>query len=38
MDNLVHLCGLEVDALFGDFDCGSFTQHSTEMIWVLKKH
>jgi len=37
MDNLVRLSGFEIRALFGDFDCGPFTQHSTEMIWVLGK-
>lgn len=36
MGNLVRLCGFRVEALFGDFDCSSFTESSTEMIWVLK--
>jgi hypothetical protein len=37
MDNLVRLCGFEVDALFGSFDCTPFTRESTEMVWVLKR-
>lgn len=37
MDNLVRLCGFQVDALFGDFDCTPFSKDSTEMIWALKK-
>lgn len=37
MDNLVRLCGFEVEAVFGDFDCTPLTASSTEMIWVLKK-
>ncbi len=37
MDNLVRLCGFDVEAVFGDFDCQPFDAASTEMIWVLRK-
>jgi SAM-dependent methyltransferase len=36
-ENLVRLCGFEVEALFGDFDCHRFNPNSTEMIWILRK-
>lgn len=36
MGHLAGLCGLEVEAVFGDFDCSPFTSASTEMIWVLR--
>lgn len=37
MDNLARLCGFEVEAVFGDFDCHPFTEFSSEMIWVLRR-
>lgn len=37
MDNLVRLCGFDVEAVFGDFDCAPFAEQSDEMIWVLRK-
>jgi SAM-dependent methyltransferase len=37
MDNLVQLCGFDVEALFGDFDCGPFDAQSKEMIWLLRR-
>jgi SAM-dependent methyltransferase len=36
-DNLVRLCGFEVEAVFGDFDCNPLGPTSAEMIWVLRK-
>ena len=36
MDNLVRLCGFDVEAVFGDFDCGPLTDSSSEMIWILR--
>lgn len=36
MGNLVRLCGFDVDAVFGDFDCNPIRSDSDEMIWVLK--
>jgi len=36
MDNLVRLCGFEVEAVFGDFDCNPFSEKSSEMIWILR--
>jgi hypothetical protein len=35
MDNLVRLCGFQVNALYGDFQGGAFTAESTEQIYVL---
>jgi SAM-dependent methyltransferase len=37
MEHLVRSCGFEVEALFGDFDCGPFGPASTEMVWALRK-
>ena len=37
MGNLVGLCGFDVEAVFGDFDCNPLTEKSDEMIWVLRK-
>lgn len=37
LELLVALCGFEVEAAFGDFDCGPFTRSSTEIIWVLRR-
>ncbi|MBI5092586.1 MAG: class I SAM-dependent methyltransferase [Candidatus Hydrogenedentes bacterium] len=36
MDNLVRLCGFDVTAVFGDFDCNPLGEDSTEMIWALR--
>lgn len=36
MHNLIQLCGFEVEALFGDFDCNPISETSKEMIWVLR--
>lgn len=36
MDNLARLCGFDVEAVFGDFDCNPFSETSTEMIWILR--
>jgi len=37
MSHLVRLAGFDVEALFGDFDCGPLTEKSTESIWALRK-
>jgi SAM-dependent methyltransferase len=37
IEYLFRLCGLEVEALYGDFRRGPFTDESTEMIYVLRK-
>ncbi|MDQ1258079.1 MAG: hypothetical protein QG656_2688 [Candidatus Hydrogenedentes bacterium] len=37
MDNLVRLCGFDVEACFGDFDCNALGENSDEAIWVLRK-
>jgi len=37
IEYLFRLCGLEIEALYGDFHRGPFTDESTEMIYVLKK-
>jgi SAM-dependent methyltransferase len=37
MDNLARLCGFEVEAVFGDFDCNPFAETSAEMIWILRR-
>jgi len=36
MDNLLLLCGFQVEGLYGDFEGGPFTEESNEMIWVLE--
>ena len=36
-ENLFRLCRFEVEALYGDFSRGPFTDKSTEMIYVLRK-
>lgn len=35
--DLARLCGFEVQALYGDFECNPLSDDSTEMIWLLKK-
>jgi len=35
MENLLLLCGFEVRGLYGDFEGGTFTEASTEAVWVL---
>ena len=34
--HLLHNCGFEVEALYGDFDGSEFDESSTEMIWVAR--
>ena len=36
-EHLVHRAGYEVEAVFGDFDCGWLSAESDEMIWVLRR-
>jgi SAM-dependent methyltransferase len=36
IQELVNAAGLEVEAIFGDFDCNPFDNASSEMIWVLR--
>lgn len=37
LELLLEQCGLEIDAVFGDFDCNPLSPESRESIWVLKK-
>ena len=36
MHNLIILCGLEVEDIFGDYDRVDFNEQSSNMIWVIK--
>ncbi|MBI4337125.1 MAG: methyltransferase domain-containing protein [Chloroflexi bacterium] len=35
--HLLELCGFEVEALYGDFSRGAFTEDSDEMVWVARR-
>jgi len=37
MRQLLIVAGFRIEAVFGDFDCGSLTDESTEMIWIARK-
>ena len=37
MLDLFRACRLNVEALFGDFDCNAFDGASTEMVWIVKR-
>ena len=34
---LIEVAGLEVEALYGDFELGPFTADSREFVWVARK-
>ncbi len=35
--HLLRSCGLEIEALYGDFDRSDFDEDSTEMVWIARK-
>jgi SAM-dependent methyltransferase len=36
-EHLLYRCGFEVEALYGDFDRGPFTDMRQELIWIARK-
>jgi SAM-dependent methyltransferase len=36
-EGLIDVAGLEVEALYGDFERGPFTEESREFVWVVRK-
>ncbi len=36
-EHLLHRCGFEVEALYGDFDRRPFTEADQELIWIARK-
>jgi hypothetical protein len=36
-EHLLHRCGFEVEALYGDFDRRPFTEMHQELIWIARK-